>query len=91
MHFDPHHIVSKPKRGQKSGKTSRIKLVSDPLTVGHSMLQQQQREQMAQQQMMAQQQLQGPQQQQQQVRAMFAIARAADIVARASFAVARAI
>ena len=36
MHFDPHHIVSKPKRGQKSGKTSRIKLVSDPLTVGHS-------------------------------------------------------
>ena len=36
MHFDPHHIVSKPKRGQKSGKTSMIKLVSDPLTVGHS-------------------------------------------------------
>ena len=35
MHFDPSHIVSKPKRGQKLGKTIRIKLVSDPLTVGH--------------------------------------------------------
>ena len=55
------------------------------------LLQQQQREQMAQQQQMAQQHLQRPQQNQQQVRAMFAIARAADNVARASFAVARTI
>ena len=31
MHFDPHHIVSKPKTGQKSGKTSRIKLDLTPL------------------------------------------------------------
>ena len=35
MHFDPRHIVSKPKRGQKTGKIIRIKLVTDPLTVGH--------------------------------------------------------
>ena len=50
------------------------------------LLQQQQRVQMAQQQLRRPEQ-----QQQQQVRAMFVIARAADIVARTSFAVARAI
>ena len=55
------------------------------------LLQQQQQEKMAQRQQMAQKKYQRPQQQQQQVRAMFAIARTADIVARASFAVARAI
>ena len=35
MHFDPRHIVSKPKMGQNSGKTIRINLVSNSLTVGH--------------------------------------------------------